>query len=89
MLLVSWARVVYTIANAFGANLEWFSFSRQFLYFLLTLNRVLELVNMCLPQYSTKGIVVAADEFSEVVKGLRSNSELQDGPNITNTVLHH
>eukprot|EP00731_Ephydatia_muelleri_P012295 Em0006g1189a len=30
---------------------------------------VLELVNMCLPQYSNKGIVVAADEFSEVLKG--------------------
>ena len=30
------------------------------------------------PQCSNKGIVVAADEFSEVLKGLRSNSELQD-----------
>ena len=73
-----WARVVYTIANAFGANLEWFLFQDSSFIFLLTLNRVLELVNMCLPQYSNKGIVVAADEFSEVVKGLRSNSELQD-----------
>ena len=74
-----WARVVYTIANAFGANLEcMFLFQDSSFIFLLTLNRVLELVNMCLPQYSNKGIVVAADLFSEVVKGLRSNSELQD-----------
>ena len=73
-----WARVVYTIANAFGANLGWLSFQNSSFISLLTLNRVLELVNMCLPQYSNKGIVVAADEFSKVVKGLRSKSELQD-----------
>ncbi|KAL5499640.1 hypothetical protein EMCRGX_G011092 [Ephydatia muelleri] len=64
-----WARVVYTIANAFGANLGWLPFQNSSFISLLTLNRVLELVNMCLPQYSNKGIVVAADEFSEVVKG--------------------
>ena len=63
-----WARVVYTIANAFGANLEWFLFQDSSFISLLTLNRVLELVNMCLPQYSNKGIVVATDEFSEVLK---------------------
>ena len=73
-----WARVVYTIANAFGAKLGWLLFQNSSFISLLTLNRVLELVNMCLPQYSNKGIVVAADEFSEVLKGLRSNSELQD-----------
>ena len=73
-----WARVVYTIANAFGANLGWLSFQDSSFISLLTLDRVLELVKMCLPQYSTKGIVVAADEFSEVLKCLRSNSELQD-----------
>eukprot|EP00731_Ephydatia_muelleri_P012314 Em0006g1208a len=64
-----WARVVYTIANAFGANLGWLLFQDSSFISLLTLNRVLELVNMCLPQYSNKGIVVAADEFSEVLKG--------------------
>eukprot|EP00731_Ephydatia_muelleri_P012112 Em0006g1006a len=81
-----WARVVYTIANAFGANLGWLSFQNSSFISLLTLDRVLELVKMCLPQYSTKGIVVAADEFSELVKCLRSNSELQDVPLILSSI---
>lgn len=67
-----WARVVHAIVNAVNKQeITWGTFKSYPFLPCLTIKRVLDLINKCLPMFAGKPVLFAADEFSHVLKDLK------------------
>ena len=67
-----WARVVHAIVNTVNKQeITWGTFKSYPFLPCLTIRRVLDLINKCLPMFAGKPVLFAADEFSHVLKDLK------------------
>lgn len=80
-----WARVVHAIVNAVNKQeITWGTFKSYPFLPCLTIKRVLDLINTCLPMFAGKPVLFAADEFSHVLKDLK---ELDVSDSIRRTAI--
>ena len=70
--------VVHAITLILGWQLGWNEFLNNSFISFLTMEKVLQCTENLFPQYTLGSIVIAADEFSHVIKTLRMNSSLQE-----------
>ena len=73
-----WARVILSVARTCGIHFDWADFEKLSFISLLTIDRVMDFIKVCSPNFRRGRIVIAADEFSRVNNGLRLNTHISE-----------